>query len=222
MSKFNVSAPLFAAVRTAASTDPTRDYLRGVRILPHNGGVLMVATDGRKLAIAFDPEGFIEEATTLRVLADDKELKAGADKRLNGDRRIVGEAGTTVSVVNAAEQVAAVALTEKPSQNFPEFERVLPPDAPMARIDGGAAFSAKYIAEIDKAYSLTGTVKDAGVVFSSADPNGGPTWVRSATSGPMRDLLAFVLMPLRTSRCPDEVRPSWLNAVPVTSEIAAE
>lgn len=46
----------FLAVKPFISTEQTRYYLAGVRIEPHEGGALAVATDGHRLGVQFSPD----------------------------------------------------------------------------------------------------------------------------------------------------------------------
>lgn len=55
-----VSADLFRRAMMAQSTEETRYYLNGVRVEPcAEGGVLLVATDGHRLLVFRDIDGFI-------------------------------------------------------------------------------------------------------------------------------------------------------------------
>lgn len=55
-----VSADLFRRTMMAQSTEETRYYLNGVRIEPcPEGGVLLIATDGHRLLVFRDADGFI-------------------------------------------------------------------------------------------------------------------------------------------------------------------
>lgn len=65
-----VSANLFARAVKAASNEDSRWYLHGVHLEPaSNGGVLLVATNGRVLIALRDPDGFLSEPATVRLNA---------------------------------------------------------------------------------------------------------------------------------------------------------
>ena len=59
MSEYNLDADLFMRVRRAVDAEETRYYLTGVHVEPApGGGALMVASDGRVMLAARDPDGF--------------------------------------------------------------------------------------------------------------------------------------------------------------------
>ena len=71
---FDVNAKLFDIAHRFVSKEETRYYLKGVFIEPVERGVALVATDGRRMFIAWDEDGSASEPVILR-----------ADKVLLGD-----------------------------------------------------------------------------------------------------------------------------------------
>ena len=68
MSEYNLDADLFMRVRRAVGAEDTRYYLTGVHVEPApGGGALMVATDGRVMLVARDPQGFAPAQAIVRL-----------------------------------------------------------------------------------------------------------------------------------------------------------
>ena len=68
MSEYNLDADLFMRVRRAAGAEETRYYLTGVYVEPApGGGALMVATDGRAMLVARDPQGVVPAPAIVRL-----------------------------------------------------------------------------------------------------------------------------------------------------------
>lgn len=68
MSEYNLDANLFMRVRRAAGVAEARHYLTGVYVEPApGGGALMVATDGRVMLAARDPQGFAPAPAIVRL-----------------------------------------------------------------------------------------------------------------------------------------------------------
>ena len=68
MSEYNLDADLFMRVRRAVGAEEVRYYLTGVYVEPApGGGALLVATDGRAMLVARDPQGFAPAPAIVRL-----------------------------------------------------------------------------------------------------------------------------------------------------------
>ena len=68
MSEYNLDADLFMRVRRAVGAEEVRYYLTGVHVEPApGGGALMVATEGRAMLVARDPQGFAPAPAIVRL-----------------------------------------------------------------------------------------------------------------------------------------------------------
>ena len=68
MTEYNLDADLFMRVRRAIGAEETRYYLTGVHVEPApGGGALMVATDGRVMLVARDPNGVAPASAIVQL-----------------------------------------------------------------------------------------------------------------------------------------------------------
>ena len=68
MTEYNLDADLFMRVRRAIGTEEIRYYLTGVHVEPApGGGALMVATDGRVMLVARDPNGVAPASAIVQL-----------------------------------------------------------------------------------------------------------------------------------------------------------
>ena len=99
-----VSADLFARAAKAAGNDDGRWYLHGVHLEPApNGGVLLVATDGRALIALRDAGGYASERVIIRL--NPSMLKACTIK---SDPVVLGKGIAMRRIVAVRDQKAAV------------------------------------------------------------------------------------------------------------------
>lgn len=116
MFKCAVNADLFARANLARSDEPTRYYLNGVYVTPHeDGGALLVGTNGHWLVAIHDPRGVVEGSGIVslskRMISDCKSLASDARSPF-GHR--------TERVVVVGDNRAMVVLS---SQNYKIRER---------------------------------------------------------------------------------------------------
>lgn len=223
MTKININADIFSAVGMFASTEETRYYLRGVHILPKpdpatGRGVLMIATDGHKLAAIHDPDGSTEAPVTVST-----DFKAKALKTTRSDggnhRRIRADIGDTTAASPGevflaidgdpdgfARAEAHVTLTN-PGGTFPDFWRVIPLDCLGKGISGQVAFNPVYVSLVRAAIDRSGITADSKALSLHQRSTGDPILV---TTGHMTQAV-FVVMPMR---CDDIERPFWLPMPP--------
>lgn len=147
MSTVSVNARLFRAVAAFVSSDETRYYLQGVHIEPHaKGGVIMVATDGKKLMCVWDKDGAMKGENPI-VKLDKAALNAcKAVRGEQGDRRILIE-GKTATIQDHERNPVATAYNVTVDGTFPAWRRVMP----NVEKPSSGAYNAEYLAEFGKA-----------------------------------------------------------------------
>jgi hypothetical protein len=215
MADIEFDAGLFLAACTCVSSEETRRYLQGVFVTPApdpatGRGVLMVATDGHRMALVYDAEGIIDRGRIIKLDPKHKALKAGrgeAGRVLHIDG--LNKGGSAVARVllgfdSDCTQVDVVTVSEIDG-DFPDWTRVLP-EAPTEGIamHAGNSFNPEYLAGFGKAFkALTGHRIGS---FSIAQPAAGaPAWIWNDTTPHVR----FVCMPMRCAVDPG--RPHWIT-----------
>ena len=106
-----------------AQADDVRRYLSGVRVEPHpKEGVVMVATDGRALAMAHDPEGSVSQPVTIRPTELSKLPRYYGEARI-GLRKVDG--GLVGSVTTRGETLGRH-LFDDLGDFYPDWRKVVP------------------------------------------------------------------------------------------------
>jgi len=208
---FDVDANLFRLAYLATSTEETRYYLMGVYLepLPHDGGALLVATNGHVALVLRDPTGVVE--TPVIVRATKPTLTACRPRNVE-QRRLRGD---------MAENPIRVDLSfgkDKPAHNlalqsdwrvdgtFPDWRRVLPviPADSALVTDCYKAGNLAIFGEVARGLGGSDGITVASVKI------GDPALVRWH-GGPGVDLGFGVVMPTRMS--PELVRsyPEWIR-----------
>lgn len=159
MLRFN--ANLFRLAFSAASSEETRYYLKGVYVEPHpQGGVTLTATDGHRLICIRDESGKADESAIIN-LGD--ALKVCKPKR--GERRdvVIATGSKDAAVVNTFEYPArdektnavipnemvvedtplAMAYGVRVDGTYPDYRRVVPQDFTS---EGAPGFQGRYVA----------------------------------------------------------------------------
>lgn len=140
----------------AASSDETRYVLNGVFWAASAGQLELVATDGRRLALAKRP-----------ILAKDKEFRAIIPTKILGElQRLLGEAEGDVQVAITENQVAfqtsdTTMLSRLVEGSFPNYEQVVP-----VKKDISLLFDTKALMTITKQAALCGQDRGGSVKFS--------------------------------------------------------
>jgi hypothetical protein len=214
MTAIRFDASLFLAAYACVSTEQTRYYLQGVYVCPApdpanaGAGVLMVATDGHRMALVHDANGRIDRGRILRLDPKSKALKPAR-----------GETGRILhidAIERGRDAVARVLLGHESDCSqvdvlsvheidgaFPDWTRVLPEDPVEGiAVHSGNSFNPDYLAGFGKAFkALCGSS-----AFAIAQPaKGSPAWVWSNNAPQVR----FVCMPMRCESDPG--RPAWLT-----------
>jgi DNA polymerase III subunit beta len=128
-------ARAISGVAFAISTEETRYYLNGIFMHAFEGGLVLVATDGHRLARRFLPDvvsgmpGVIVPTKTVKILA---KLLASAAKE--------AEVHVEVSDAKIRFTLDGITLTSKlVDGTFPEYQRVIPEShTGRAELDGAA------------------------------------------------------------------------------------
>jgi hypothetical protein len=186
------SARLFAAVAHFQAVKDIRYYLCGVRWEPHpKGGALLMATDGHRLAIAFDVEGRVDRPQTtvtspgLCVAARRASTIACIGERL-------------VCLDNIGREIFVQPGSRELEGSWPDIGRVLP-DPGTLRQTIASTFNARYIADLGIAAKLMRTgMRVDGLSFwqcEGADADSSPTVARYDSE----PNFAVVTMPMRAN-----------------------
>lgn len=146
-SDFYCASRLFAFVAPFRALFDIRDYLQGVCFMPHpSGGVILAATDGHQLALAYDPDGYAKEQQVLSV---SKEIVSAAARRAEGfvylsrtSRLLVADEMLKETFIQAGDP--------KIEGKFPDVSRVTP-KVTGEHLGMKGAVNAAYLARMGRA-----------------------------------------------------------------------
>ena len=188
-----VSSSLFARVAMAQSSDPGRSYINGVRIEPHRTlpGVIMIATDGHQLLVAYDADA-TPPATAVTIALGKDGLKAATK-----GQTLTVDLDTGTARVDDLWTSPATTVNEG---GYPDWRRVLP-SGDLTQTP--AAFDPALLLNLRKA--LTPGVKTGGLVLRGADAAS----AHLATAPGNRTMFG-VVMPIRADA--GETLPDWVAA----------
>lgn len=210
--KFNVNADLFRNVARAVSTESTRYYLNGVLIEPHPcGGTYLVATDGHRMIVAYDPQG---ETDGRHIVPAPRDLlRQTVRKRARGislgDARRIVATGDAVQVRSGGDIVASFAI-EAIDGVFPDWSRVVPA---MPEHGSASAHNPAYVSDLmDLAMDLRACGWSGCLPRMVSNGEGEPTIVTYGADAPV----FAVLMPMRSSAI---AMPAFYGARPYDSPI---
>lgn len=166
MTKYALKTDLLCAVAMCASNEETRYYLKGVYVMPHDGGAMMVATDGHIMAVAFDEHGEAPEPAILSM--DWKRSSMKTPVREEGVRRVIFDKPTK------GQGVAGEIVPHQPEHTrwgngpaidfiqvthidatYPDFRRAVP-DPKKGQAHIGRSFDAALIDKLGKAAKRAG------------------------------------------------------------------
>ena len=138
-----VRADLFAFVARFVSKEETRYYLNGVYIEPHpKKGVLIVATDGRRLGVGYDEDGACKESGIWPVTTP--LLSACTRKRPLQVGQVTVEFDGRFAVVSEGANPDFAALSVCIDAKYPDWRRVVPKSLECG--DHPLVYNAKYLA----------------------------------------------------------------------------
>jgi DNA polymerase-3 subunit beta len=223
MAKFSLNPDYLAATAIHISTEETRYYLRGVYVTPHEDpntglGALMVATDGHRMALFYDREGYAERPAILSLDWKSSVIKSGSGRRTTPLRLFIDDdVGMTYvhNSENPAERLGkaiGTILVEEIDGTFPDFWRVLPSEGDRVPMTQGV--DAKFLADV--AASLKRANHDSSQINMYVHDPMAPMWVRGS-----HDDSAFVVMPVRWGEL-QSGRPHFLRSGFAKQQLAAE
>jgi len=215
MAKIEVDATLFAVAYSCVSTEETRYYLQGVYVTPApdpetGRGVLMISTDGHRMALVYDRDGITDQGRIIRLDPKAKALKVARGERgrvLHIDGLEKG--GSAVARVligfdHDCTQVDVITVSEIDG-TFPDWTRVLPQDPKAGvAVHAGNSFNPVYLAGFGKAFQTLLDVRTGAFSIAQSEA-GAPAWVWNDSAPHVR----FVCMPMRCGAEPG--RPAWIG-----------
>jgi len=217
MTSFDLNPAYLAAAATCVSSEETRYYLKGVFVTPHvdpqtGKGVLMVATDGHRLAAIYDREGTAPRSAILSMDWKSKALKPV--KYIDNPRLLVDLESGQVRLTNDASDPACTLEIDRISEidgTFPDFWRVLPKQGKADKRPEHFCFNTDYLASFSKAAKLAGFDQYLTPTITQHDA-GSPALV---TFPGCPDAI-FVIMPVRATPrdMPDFLRSGFAKAAP--------
>lgn len=241
-----VSADLFSRALAAISTEATRYYLNGVSVEPcEQGGVLLISTDGKRMLVLRDPDGYAPNGQGIVSLNKDM-VRALTAKNWNlpswlgpltgkqPKRRFLAVRGQKAAVSeiaanqgDAVDHDALLALADAPSAAVGGYQWIGSvingtfPDwrrvvgKPAANGNVVGSFDATLLAPLAKALCKGRKIAGIRLVPSDGDTTGEKPVFVFPT---LPDAGFAILMPLRDQFKPATL-PAWLEPV---SAIAAE
>lgn len=223
MIRFN--ANLFRIAFTCTSDEETRYYLKGVFVEPHaQGGVTLTATDGHRLIVIRDADGFANE-TAIVALGDG--LKQCKPKR--GERRDVvihtGESNAHIMLTtlddkgDLTDTPIATAYSVKVGGTYPDYRRIVPQ---QFAAEGAPGFNGRYISDFGDVACELSAIKNGKPTKHSTNPirilpseGNGPALILF----PASDFAFGVLMPVRTADTSSDVL-AWFRYPAPTAQAA--
>lgn len=184
------------------STEETRYYLNGVYVEPYRGehghGARLVATDGHRLSVSYDPGAMVSDDTGASVILPiDKSLYRHLTNRKAERAAWDGE---TLTVFDFNDSPLGMAPCRPIDGTFPDWTRVVPSEC--SHSSPGIAFDPKLLATYEK------IAKAFGEACLHITPNGdGPAWI---TLGGVKSWHG-VLMPMRGDATKHVQLPSWVR-----------
>lgn len=201
-SDFYCASKLFAFVAPFRALHDIRYYLQGVCFMPHpSGGVILAASDGHQLALAYDPEGYAKGQQVLRV---SKQIASAAARRADGfvylsrtNRLLVADEMLKETFIQAGDP--------KIEGAFPSVMRVVP-RAESKHLGLRGAVNAAYLARLGRAAATLRRGESVPMTHWQCDDNGGVL----TRFGARADVLA-VTMPMRGEGI-EKPLPDWMAA----------
>ena len=233
---YRFSADLFRTVYRFASKEKGRYYLHGVCVQQApkgQPGVVLVATDGAKLIVGYDPKGQAPEGQGVILQTEGNKMPGAAfnDTR-KGDRVVFLDAGDQNGGMSIGrimqhpsgkedftEFVSAHAFAVLDG-NFPDWHRIVPKFAGNKPADSASTFNAKYVKDFAAAAQDFGGRKNAVISIWATDA-ASPAIVTFGTVEPGGRDLFGVLMPVRSNSGADTGAPDWTHSFDVPA-IATE
>ncbi len=205
------NAAHIAAAQVCVSKESTRYYLNGIHFeTAPQGGVLIVSTDGHRMSLAHDPDGYVVSDNQSLIIRFERDILKHC-KPGNILEYADGKATVSRKFGDDAEQIAIGMATEIDG-TFPAWQKCLPLDGPKCT---NAGFNSGYLADFHKiAKAYSGMARSLQVLGTDAEMS---HWV--AISG-LDVEWRGVLMPFKASF--DKLdRPDWIDAKPAAEPAEA-
>lgn len=242
---FLFRADLFRACLRFVSTEETRYYLNGVLVQPHpERGVYLVATDGHRMAVVYDENGYARREAILRPTLKVTEYKPTAKQ---GDLFITARSGAgrtiaesylnewpvtdrgrwqdiaydPLSVERFDAMRRGVNVVTEIDGSFPDWRRVVP--AAWERDGQPVLLNSSYVAALVDAHKDMARVCErqgahrlarAAAMRITPAEKEGPALVQF----PDADFAFFVVMPIRDTD--SRAGPAWLHVPAEAAEAA--
>ncbi len=233
--KVVVSARAIAALLPFKSKDECRYYLNGIHVepaLPQFGGVILVATDGHKMAIVHDILGEADAAHILdiprslaRMLgrkASQTALSARAHFLRAAVHLVDTEFPDTADASEPSPHHLYTGYAPGIDGTFPDWRRAVIPGAEVKHTGCAIVINAAYFADFLRAAQCLSEDRRAPPILRIYAPTAdGPALITSAHA---EDGLSFAgyLMPHRDTLAGDgKTAPAWLAATPADNPKAA-
>lgn len=219
-----VNPKYLAAISLFAAKNDVRYYLNGVSIEPHpDGGAVIVATDGRRLAAIHDPEGMATKKLIIETPAPElmKALKMKSYQKFlkpescwiaercavvtwdgfektNGGQKIVPEPFGTNAIVTAKSQLI--------DAKYPDWRRLMPTER-SEKIESLPAVNPKYLGDLNAAAEILG-IKYPCVRLEGRGET--LSVIARMHAGDLLDRFIGIIMPMKADPIPT-ILPSWLT-----------
>jgi hypothetical protein len=195
MSRLIVSTACLLAASVAVSTEETRYYLHGVAVQPHPvQGVILIATDGHRMMVVHDPNGYTPRDCILSMNWKAKGLKPVSRELgtrclvVDLEENPVPKAADILKLcdTNNAERwdggtPADVIMVTEIAGTFPQWQRVVPWKAfglkQSAPVD--LCFNPRYFAAFAPAFEILAAM-DRAVLDITAYAQGEPMLITHA------------------------------------------
>lgn len=142
----NIKSSYANLIQPFQSKEKSRRYLHGFYVEPApQGGVFIVATDGRRLACFHDATGTADKGT-LVLLPKPCATQCKPDRRENADERrlLVGDENRATIAQGGVEVVSFISESTD-GLTFPDWRRVVPPTLEDKPAEG--MFNSKYLGD---------------------------------------------------------------------------
>lgn len=210
-----VNRKYFAATNLFSAVKDVRYYLNSVYIEPHpEVGVILVATDGHRMGVMHDPEGYTDKPIIVGEISNQL-ISACKKKSLIPLDLFVGERGCVVGpkiekgedLDPFGEMVSHMSRIELIEANYPNWRKILPKKED--RDQRFPAFNPKYLAALHEAAEILvpGKWASALELFSGGRDTSVVARINSADIG---QRFVGIIMPMR-SDSPKSILPDWLT-----------
>lgn len=212
-----ININLLKAVNLAASDEMTRYYLNGVNIQTTPAGIVLCATDGKRMIVARQkyadgvdaPDGVFREAPALNIIVPRDLIAKIKTTRKSSDYADVLFADGKVTITLDGVSVSSGVI----DGTFPDYKRVVP-----ATVDGTPAqYDPAQWITFQKAAALVG-----GPSVPTLHYNGGAPALVTIKTPNDRDMFEIfgVLMPYRADAPKPDVSWIAINNAPAQSQAA--